>query len=77
MTQHNDGFDSELLQRPLAQKIIRALSDIDEFYCFGKTHRPEERAKRDAARETLQHLRTTCPTVYKAVMRRLGYNVTT
>lgn len=68
----SDGFDAGLLQRPLAQKIIRALSDIDEFYCFGKTHRPEEQAKRDAARATLQHLQKTCPTVFKAVMRRLG-----
>lgn len=67
-----DGFDAELLQRPLAQKIIRALDAIDEFYCFGKTHRPEEQAKRNAARETLTHLRETCPTVFKAVMRRLG-----
>ncbi len=68
----NDGFDSGLLQRPLAQKIIRALDDLDTFYFFGQTHRPEEQAKRDAARATLQHLRETCPTVYKTVMQRLG-----
>lgn len=63
---------NDLLQRPLAQKIIHALDTLDAFYCFGKTHRPEEQAKRDAARATLQHLRETCPTVFKAVMRRLG-----
>lgn len=69
---YDDGFDAGLLQRPLAQKILRALSDIDEFYCFGKTHRPEEQAKHAAATATLKHLRETCPTVFKAVMRRIG-----
>jgi hypothetical protein len=68
---YNDGFDDELLSRPLAQKIIRAQDDLIEFWCFGKTHRPEERAKYDAARATLDHLVKTCPTVYRAVMRRL------
>jgi len=73
---YNDGFDAELLQRPLAQKIIRALSDLESSLCFAKNHRPEEREKQARARETLAHLRTTCPTVYRAVMRRLGRNVT-
>jgi len=70
-SRYNDGFDDALLSRPLAQKIIRAQSDLIEFFCFGKTHRPEEQSKRDQARATLDHLAKTCPTVYRAVMRRL------
>jgi hypothetical protein len=65
-------MSDDFMQRPLAQKIIRALDAIDEFWCFGKTHRPEEQAKRDAARETLKHLRETCPVTYAAVMQRLN-----
>jgi hypothetical protein len=70
--QYDDGFDAGLLQRPLAQKIIRALDELEGSLFFAKDHRPEEREKQARARETLRHLRETCPTVYKAVMRRLG-----
>jgi hypothetical protein len=67
-----DGFDAELLQRPLAQKIIRALSDLESSLIYAKSYCPVEQAKQHEARETLRHLRETCPTVYRAVMRRLG-----
>jgi len=62
----------DFMQRPLAQKIIWAHSNLIEFWCFGKTHRPEEQAKRDHARATLDHLAKTCPVTYAAVMRRLN-----
>lgn len=67
----------DFMLRPLAQKIVRALDALDMFWCFGKTHRPEEIAKRDEALATLAHMRATCPVVYNAVMKRLGHHKAT
>lgn len=65
---HNDDF----MQRPLAQKIIRAQSALFESLCYAKTYCPIEQAKQREARETLDLLRRTCPVTFNAVMRRLG-----
>ncbi len=64
--------DNDFMQRPLAQKIIRAHSDLISSLCFAKDHRPEEREIQRKARETLDLMRRTCPVTYAAVMRRLG-----
>lgn len=69
---YDDGFDDDFLQRPLAQKIIRAHSDLIASLCYAKSYCPIEKERQRKASETLDLLRRTCPVVYKAVMRRLG-----
>jgi len=65
-------LDDDFMQRPLAQKIIRAQSDLIELLCFAKTYCPIEQAKQREARATLDLLKRTCPITYNAVMRRFG-----
>jgi hypothetical protein len=52
------------------QEMLRCLDARLEVLAFGKTHRPEERAKLDAAQARLDDLRTTYPATWQLLRRR-------
>jgi hypothetical protein len=53
-------------------EMLRCLDVRLEVFAFAKTHRPEERAKLDAATTRLHELQGTYPASWSALQRRLG-----
>jgi hypothetical protein len=56
----------------LMQEMLRCLDAQLEVRTFGKTHRPEEIAKLNAAKARLRDLQTTYPASWPMLKRRLG-----
>lgn len=54
------------------QEMLRCLDTRCEVFAFGKTHRPEEREKLDAAAARLRELQGAYPVSWRALQRRLG-----
>ena len=54
------------------QEMLNCLDIRLEVFAFGKTHRPEERAKLDNALARLRHLQATYPASWRMLQRRLG-----
>jgi hypothetical protein len=54
------------------QEMLRCLDARMEVFAFGKTHRPEEREKLDAASTRLRELKVTYPASWRALERKLG-----
>jgi len=52
-------------------EMLRCLDTRLETLAFGKTHRPEEIAKLDAASMRLRDLQTTYPASWQLLKRRL------
>ncbi len=53
-------------------EMLRCLDARLEVYAFGKTHRPEERAKLDAAAARLAELRATYPASWRLLKRKVS-----
>ena len=54
------------------EQMLRCLDAWLEVRAFGKTHRPEERAKLDAAGARLTELRAAYPASWRMLQRRMG-----
>jgi len=54
------------------QEMLRCLDARLEVRTFGKSHRPEEVAKLDAALTRLRDLQTAYPASWQSLRRRLG-----
>jgi uncharacterized lipoprotein YmbA len=62
----------DVLDSPIAQAMVNALSTLQSSRCFAKNHRPEEQAKQTEARVQLAELRSEYPSTWTAVRRRLS-----
>jgi hypothetical protein len=54
------------------QEMMRCLDIRMVVFAFAKMHRPEERAKHDAATARLHELQAAYPASWRALKRRLG-----
>ena len=57
---------------PVMTEMLRCLDARLEVRTFGKSHRPEEVAKLDAALTRLRALQSTYPASWQLLRRRLG-----
>jgi hypothetical protein len=57
---------------PVMEEMLRCLDARLEVLAFGKWHRPEERAKLDAALTNLRALQAAYPASWQMLQRRLA-----